>query len=81
MNEILADGDSKDCQLARRVGHRFKGEGEGYGFPEITRTGAAVALAALADNGVKFEVRFWRCPLTSTVWRLSLSIPNKPKPR
>jgi PAS domain S-box-containing protein len=50
INEILAGGDSKDCQLARRVGHQFKGEGEGYGFPEITRTGTAVELAAMAAN-------------------------------
>jgi signal transduction histidine kinase/CheY-like chemotaxis protein len=50
MNEILAGGDSKDCQLARRVGHQFKGEGESFGFPEITRTGAAVERAALAAD-------------------------------
>ena len=50
MNEILAGGDSKDCKIARRLGHQFKGEGEGYGFPEITRTGAAVELAAMAAD-------------------------------
>jgi hypothetical protein len=30
--------------------HQFKGEGESYGFPEITRTGAAVELAAMAAD-------------------------------
>jgi PAS domain S-box-containing protein len=50
MNEILAGGDSTDCKLARRLGHQFKGEGESYGFPEITRTGAAVELAAMAAD-------------------------------
>jgi PAS domain S-box-containing protein len=51
MNEILAGADSKGCEVALRVGHQFKGEGESYGFPEITRTGAAVELAAIADDG------------------------------
>jgi len=50
MGEILAGVDSNDCQIARRLGHQFKGSGEGYGFPEITRTGAAVELAAIAAN-------------------------------
>jgi CheY-like chemotaxis protein len=57
MNEILASVDSKhspelaqDCGIARRLGHQFKGSGEGYGFPEITRTGAAVEVAAIASN-------------------------------
>jgi hypothetical protein len=50
MVEILAGVDSKDCQLAGRLGHQFKGTGQGYGFPEITRAGAAVELAALASN-------------------------------
>jgi PAS domain S-box-containing protein len=50
MDEILAGDGSSDCQIARRLGHQFKGSGEGYGFPEITRTGAAVELAALSAN-------------------------------
>jgi CheY-like chemotaxis protein len=50
MDQILASVDSNDCQLARRLGHQFKGSGEGYGFPEITRTGAAVELAAMAAD-------------------------------
>jgi PAS domain S-box-containing protein len=50
MNEILARADSKDWEAARRLGHQFKGSGEGYGFPEITRAGAAVEVAAVAGN-------------------------------
>jgi PAS domain S-box-containing protein len=50
MHEILTGLDAKDCKIADRVGHQFKGSGESYGFPEITRTGAAVELAALDAN-------------------------------
>jgi CheY-like chemotaxis protein len=50
MEEILAGVDLMDCKVARRVGHQFKGSGEGYGFPEISRTGAAVEMAAIAAN-------------------------------
>ena len=46
MGEILAGLDWNDCTIARRLGHQLKGSGEGYGFPEITRAGAAVELAA-----------------------------------
>jgi hypothetical protein len=51
MKAILAGVDSKDCKIARRLGHQLKGSGAGYGFPEITRAGAAVERAATADNG------------------------------
>jgi len=50
MGEILAGVDLNDCKIARRLGHQFKGSGEGFGFPEITRTGAAVESAAIAAN-------------------------------
>jgi PAS domain S-box-containing protein len=50
MEAILADADSKDCSTALRLGHQFKGTGEGYGFPEIARAGAAVELAAMNVN-------------------------------
>jgi len=50
LGEVLAGIDSQDCKVARRVGHQLKGSGEGYGFPEITRTGAAVELAAIEAN-------------------------------
>jgi HPt (histidine-containing phosphotransfer) domain-containing protein len=50
LSEILAAVNAKDCQIARRIGHQFKGSGEAYGFPEITRTGAAVELAAMSSD-------------------------------
>jgi hypothetical protein len=50
MAEILAGVDLNDCETARRLGQQLKGSGEGYGFPEITRTGAAVELAAVASD-------------------------------
>ncbi len=50
IDEILAQGASQDCERARRLGHQFKGSGTGYGFPEITRTGTAVELAAKASD-------------------------------
>jgi CheY-like chemotaxis protein len=50
IHEILANTESQDCEQARRLGHQFKGSGGGYGFPEITRIGAAVELAAKAAN-------------------------------
>jgi PAS domain S-box-containing protein len=59
MGEILTGLDSKDCEIARRLGHQFKGSGAGYGFPQIARTGAAVELAAMAFNGdeVRNQIR------------------------
>jgi PAS domain S-box-containing protein len=50
MEEILTGVELNDCKIACRVGHQFKGSGAGYGFPEISRTGAAVELAAMAAN-------------------------------
>jgi hypothetical protein len=32
------------------LGHQFKGTGSGYGFPEITQTGAAIEGAARCAN-------------------------------
>jgi CheY-like chemotaxis protein len=50
MEEILAGVESKDCNIARRLGHQFKGSGNGYGFPEIARSGAAIETAAIAQD-------------------------------
>ena len=50
MGEILSGLDGNDCEIAHRLGHQFSESGEGYGFPEITRTGAAVELAAAAAD-------------------------------
>ena len=57
MDTILAGVASKDCAIARKLGHQFKGSGEGYGFPEITRTGAAVELAAIASNEEEIRIQ------------------------
>jgi PAS domain S-box-containing protein len=50
MDTIRVGVESKDCTVARRLGHQFKGTGEGYGFPEIARSGAALELAGMAAN-------------------------------
>ena len=50
MLEILASGSTKNWTVAQRLGHQLKGSGEGYGFSEITRTGAAIEKAATVAN-------------------------------
>jgi CheY-like chemotaxis protein len=50
MDEILAGVEANDCNIAREFGHQLKVSGEGYGFPEITRAGAALELAAISRN-------------------------------
>jgi PAS domain S-box-containing protein len=69
LDQILA-GDSKDWETARRVGHQLKGTGESYGFPEITRTGAAVESAAKA--GREDEIRGQILALSSYLERLEI---------
>src|SRR4029077_21051174 len=32
----------KNCAIPDRLGHQFKGTGEGYGFPEIAQAGTAI---------------------------------------
>jgi PAS domain S-box-containing protein len=58
IGKILAGVDSKDCKIARQLGHQFKGSGAGYGFPEITRAGAAVERAAIAadENEIRSQI-------------------------
>ncbi len=72
IHEILASGDSKDYNIARRLGHQFKGSGEGYGFPEITRTGAAVELAAKASD--EDEIRSQILALASYLDRVEIVV-------
>jgi len=72
MAEILAGAGSKDCEPARRLGHQFKGSGEGYGFPEITRTGAAVELAGVASN--EDEIRSQILALASYLDRVEIVV-------
>lgn len=39
-----------DLDTTRRIGHSLKGVGGGYGFPEITRLGAAIESAAIEGD-------------------------------
>jgi len=39
-----------DAESARLVGHRMKGTGASYGFPNLTELGAAIERAALAGD-------------------------------
>jgi PAS domain S-box-containing protein len=72
MDEILVGVDSNDCAIARRLGHQFKGSGEGYGFPEITRAGAALELAAMSDND--HEIRSQIVALASYLDRVEIVV-------
>jgi PAS domain S-box-containing protein len=70
MSDVLTGIDSKDCTVARRVGYQFKESGEGYGFPEITRIGAAVErAAATADEA---EIRSQILSLATYLDRVEL---------
>jgi len=50
MAAMITGVDAKDCEIASRLGHQFKGTGHGYGFPEIARAGSAIELAARSAN-------------------------------
>jgi PAS domain S-box-containing protein len=72
MDEILAGVGGKDWEIAGRLGHRFKGSGDGFGFPEITRTGAAVELAALASD--EDEIRHQILSLAAYLNRVEIAV-------
>jgi CheY-like chemotaxis protein len=55
MGDILAGIDRSDYELAQTLGHRMKGSGTSYGFPEITFAGAAVEMAAKSVNGTEIR--------------------------
>lgn len=44
LDRAVADGDAAKARL---LGHRMKGTGTSYGFPNITELGAAIEHAAL----------------------------------
>jgi hypothetical protein len=50
MAAMMTAVDAKDCAVAGRLGHQFKGTGHGYGFPEIAHAGTAIELAARSVN-------------------------------
>ncbi len=48
---LVEDAIAKsDMDTTRRIGHSLKGVGGGYGFAEITRLGAAIEAAAIANE-------------------------------
>ncbi len=50
LDKMLAAINAKDCKIAITLGHQLKGTGQGYGFAEITRTGAAIESAGVAGD-------------------------------
>jgi CheY-like chemotaxis protein len=50
LDSMLAAINAKDCKIAVTLGHQLKGAGRGYGFPEITRSGATIESAAIAGD-------------------------------
>jgi len=75
MGKILAGIDSQDCETARRLGHHFKGSGTGYGFPEITRAGAAVEAAALLAD--ETEIRSQIVVLANYLDRVEIVVQDR----
>jgi len=57
MGDILAGIERSDYEIAQRLGHRMKGSGTSYGFPEITSAGAAVETAAKNVNGAEIRLQ------------------------
>ncbi len=43
--KLMEAAPAEAAQVIRRVGHRLRGSGGSYGFPELTEAGAAVELA------------------------------------
>jgi CheY-like chemotaxis protein len=50
MAEMMTAVAAKDCTVAGRLGHQFRGTGHGYGFPEIAQAGTAIEVAAGSAN-------------------------------
>jgi CheY-like chemotaxis protein len=69
---ILGAVDAKDCILPRQLGQHFKRTGENYGFPEITRTGAMLELAAMASN--EDEIRSQILALSTYLDRVEVAV-------
>lgn len=45
----------EDFALIQHIGHNAKGIGTGYGFPEISRAGSSIEIAARALDGLEVE--------------------------
>src|ERR1700691_5857178 len=53
-----------DFATIQHIGHNCKGIGTGYGFPEISRIGASIEVAAKAQDAAEAETaigQFERC--------------------
>lgn len=46
---------SEDFEALRIGGHSLKGSGGGYGFPDLTRIGSAIEIAAKAGDAAAIE--------------------------
>jgi len=66
INKIVNCMQAGDYDTIRRLAHRMKGSGGGYGFDGITDIGAAMEQAALARdaNGIEEQVRILQDYLT-----------------
>jgi HPt (histidine-containing phosphotransfer) domain-containing protein len=53
MLAVLAALDKGDYEQIRTVGHKMRGSGTGYGFPEITAIGQRLELAAESRDAAK----------------------------
>ncbi len=47
--------ERSDYESARIFGHRMKGTGAAYGFPELTQTGASIERAAAAHSASELQ--------------------------
>ncbi len=57
LQDALAAGDFATIQS---IGHDCKGTGMGYGFPEISKIGSAIEIAAKALNADDLNQSIWR---------------------
>jgi hypothetical protein len=54
---LSAAATARDYHYARVFGHRLKGTGSPYGFPALTRFGAAIERAATLQDVVELETQ------------------------
>ena len=50
LSDLRLAAAGNDAETARLVGHKMKGTGTSYGFPQLTEMGAAIERAALAGD-------------------------------
>jgi hypothetical protein len=47
---LVSAAHTRDLNTVRLLGHRMKGDGGGYGFPEISQIGKALEEAAIKED-------------------------------